>query len=54
MVKRIDAQQVEHIAVVLEAELDESDWLSLDKAFAVEAEHRRRVACKYLAAQTLN
>ena len=50
----VHLHQIKHIAVILEAQLDQCYGLSLDETLAVEAEHRRRVACEDLATKRLN
>ena len=54
MVKWVDSKQVEHVAVLLEAQLEKGDWLALDEAFAVKTENWWRVAHPNLATQTFD
>ena len=44
VVKWIDSKQVEDVAVLLEAQLEQGDGLALDQAFTVQAKYGRRVA----------
>ena len=54
VVKWIDSEQVENVAVLLEAQLEQGYWLALDETLAVEAENRGRIAHPYLAAEALD
>ena len=44
VVKWIDSKQVEDVAVLLEAQLEQGDGLALDQAFTVQAKYGRRIA----------
>lgn len=54
VIKWIHALQVENVAVVLEAELEQCDWFALDQAFAVEAKDGWRVTGHDFATDSLN
>ena len=54
MVEWIDSQQVENVAMLLEAQLEEGYRLALDETLAVEAEDWGRVAHPNLPAETLH
>jgi len=45
VIERIDSHHIEHVAVLLEAQLNESDRLALDKPLTVEAEYGWWIAC---------
>ena len=52
--KWIDSEQVENVAVLLEAQPEQGYWLALDETLAVEAENRGRIEHPYLAAEALD
>ena len=54
VIKRIYLLQVEHVAVVLKAQLKECDRLAFDQTFTVETEDRRWVARQNVATDPLH
>ena len=44
----IYAKQIKDVTVIFKAELEEGDWLALDKTLAIETEHWRWIACQDL------
>jgi len=53
MIKWIYSLQVEHIAVVLKAQLQECNWFAFDEPFAVETKDWRWVAGQDFTADSL-
>ena len=54
MIERIYSHHIEYVAVVFEADLNQSNRLALDKPLTVKTEYRRRVACHDLTAKIFN
>jgi len=54
VIKGVHSHHVEDVAVVFEAQLNQCDGLSLNKALAVESEDGRRVTSQDLAAEAFN
>ena len=52
--ERVNPEQVKYIAMFFEAELKQGYRLVLDKPFAIQAEHRWRLADQDLIAEALH
>ena len=54
MVEWVDTEEIKHIAMLLKAQLEESDWLALYQAFTVETENGWRIAHPNLSTYTFD